>query len=338
MTDSTSVVPNSDHALAVELKQLSSIVRPPELGRPYLPDAGLVKAVKVSLILGRPLLVTGEPGTGKTQLAFWLGACLGYEVRKFEAKSVSIARDLFYSYDILGRLNATQFFKDKVATEINARDYISYNALGLAILRSHNYEEVKDNLPNGSTPWVKGVRSVVLIDEIDKAPRDFPNDLLNELEENYFKVPELGLIKGIAAAAEMRPIIIITSNSEKGLPDAFLRRCVYYNIRFPDDRERLADIVLAHNRRYDARRPWLKEAIDFFISLRSLQPRLEKRPSTAELLDWLAFLNQHADNYSLRERDDLLRDAATILFKTLTDRERADEIVNCWLEDEGGRP
>src|ERR1051326_1055572 len=161
----------------------------------YIPDEGLVNAINVALILGQPLLLTGEPGTGKTQFAYSVANELGFGLRDksgfikplvFETKSTTTSRDLFYNYDALSRFHAAQ---TKTGSQRNV-DYINYNALGMAILRSREESEVKEWLPEKFEHGGRH-RSVVLIDEIDKAPRDFPNDILNEIEHMYFKVPEL---------------------------------------------------------------------------------------------------------------------------------------------------
>lgn len=300
--------------------------------RAYRADPGLVDAVNVAVVLGQPLLLTGEPGTGKTQLAYSLGCALGYEVLKFETKSTSVARDLFYTYDTLGRFHAAQLQKGT----LESRDYIVYNALGIAILRSREPEEIKDWLPDNFEHGGRR-RSIVLIDEVDKAPRDFPNDLLNEIEEMYFKVPELGLgNKRIQASRELRPIIVITSNSEKSLPDAFLRRCIFYSIPFPD-RERLAEIVLSHMANFEGDvTPWLDEALDFFVKLREPSRGLEKRPATAELLNWLTYLrHRNADaRNTLREQGEIISASLSTLFKSGADQEKALAILKEWMEEQ----
>ena len=212
----------------------------------YLPDAGLVKAVNVALLLGQPLLLTGEPGTGKTQLAYSLAYQLGLgEPLKFETKSTSTARDLFYLYDALRRFHDAQAAQlGEKGTQKDSVDYLTYNALGKAIILTNPPETMQNYLPIDFS-YTETRRSVVLIDEIDKAPRDFPNDILNEVENQYFHIPELGNVK-IEATENMSPILVLSSNSEKPLPDAFLRRCIYYNIPFPDE-TRLTKIIEARS-------------------------------------------------------------------------------------------
>jgi len=261
----------------------------------YLPDPGLVNAVNVSLMLNKPLLLTGEPGTGKTQLAYSVAWQLSKrkslnidanQVEKFETKSSSDARDLLYTFDTVRRFHAAH-----IGGSENNVDYITYNALGLAILKALPYEKIKSFLPEGFT-FSKPTRSIVLIDEIDKAPRDFPNDLLNEIEQMYFKILELGNIQ-IGGPGELaddfRPILIITSNSERNLPDPFLRRCIYYDIPFPTEAElndilssRLPDLNLEKNEHS-------RNLINFFLKLRK-QRIVRRKVSSAELIQWLDFM------------------------------------------------
>jgi MoxR-like ATPase len=299
--------------------------------RAYIAEQGLVDAVNVMLILGQPLLLTGEPGTGKTQLAYSVGCELGFNVLKFETKSTSAARDLFYTYDTLGRFHAAQL----KTGSLDSKEYITYNALGLAILLSRDRSAVEEWAPE-SFEHTGPLRSIVLIDEIDKAPRDFPNDLLNEIENLYFKAPELGIgDKSVGTDQNMRPIIIITSNSEKNLPDAFLRRCVYYNIPFPG-KEQLREIVLSHLPVFKGKdNQWIGEAIEFFLKLRGPNWGLDKRPATAELLNWLTYLRERGIESSkrLRAQSDLVGASLTILFKSADDQEKAQQILSEWLKE-----
>jgi MoxR-like ATPase len=300
----------------------------------YRPDSGLVDAVNVALVLGQPLLLTGEPGTGKTQLAYSVGWELGYgNPLVFETKSTSMARDLFYTYDTLGRFHAAQLKEGSW----NGLDYITYNALGAAILLANDKKSVERWMPEKF--YHDGPRrSVVLIDEIDKAPRDFPNDLLNEVDSMYFKVPEMGLVdEPVRAPEAMRPILIITSNSEKYLPDAFLRRCIYYNIPFPG-KERLIEIIESRIERFKnstgeaSPARLMREALDFFFSLRELDD-LRKRPSTAELLGWLTYLTERGvkPDDALREHAQIVQQSLSALVKSAEDQHIANQILIEWL-------
>jgi MoxR-like ATPase len=250
----------------------------------YIAEQGLRDAVNVSLALGQPLLVTGEPGTGKTQLA----ASIAHELSLppplvFRTKTTSTAKDLFYRYDSLRHFHDVQFRREFVY----AKDYITYEALGLAVLLSLEPEKVREHLPEGFG-HERPVRSVVLIDEIDKAPRDLPNDILNEVDELSFTVPETGTF--FAAGKEYKPIIVLTSNSEKNLPDAFLRRCVFHHISFPAG-DALAEIVRRRLRPSHTFTPeMVTHAIEHFELIRDMA--LKKRPATAELLAWMRVLER----------------------------------------------
>jgi MoxR-like ATPase len=248
----------------------------------YLADSGLRDAVNVALALGQPLLVTGEPGTGKTLLAGSIAHELNAPLLVFHTKTTSQARDLFYRYDALSHFHAVHSAKEAP----DVQHYISYEALGSAVLLSLERREADAYLPpefRGKAP----VRSVVLIDEIDKAPRDLPNDVLDEVEMMSFEVKEIG--KRFGADRSYRPILVLTSNSEKNLPDAFLRRCVYYHIEFPTP-DQLREIIQRRLQPDGASMTTIIEsAIALFLEIRAL-PSLKKKPATAELLAWLQVL------------------------------------------------
>jgi MoxR-like ATPase len=170
---------------------------------------------------------------------------------------------------------------------------------------------------------------VVLIDEMDKAPRDFPNDLLNELEHLYFRIPELGNVK-VEADPTLQPIVIITSNSEKDLPEAFLRRCIYYNIPFPEP-DRLKEIVSNHlDLASDSK--FLKDAIALFERLR--KSGLRKKPATAELLSWLLALQGFKTETEIVLTETNIRQTLSSLIKTTEDQEKAQEIVKQWIKEQ----
>jgi MoxR-like ATPase len=186
--------------------------KPSSLREPnrYIRDSALADAVNVALLLRQPLLLTGEPGTGKSELASSVAWELGLEPPLvFETKSTTVAKDLFYVYDTLGRFTAHQL-EGRV---MSARDYLYFSALGEAIVRTRAPEHVASVLPTDYThPGPR--RSVVLIDEVEKAPRDFPNDILNEIERMYFRIPELQNVR-IDADESLFPVVVLTSNSEK---------------------------------------------------------------------------------------------------------------------------
>ena len=290
--------------------------------RQYLASKPLRDAVNVALALGQPLLLTGEPGTGKTQLASSLAYELGLPAPLvFNTKTTSTARDLFYRYDSLRHFHDSQFRRDQTDTA----QYIAYEAFGLAILLSMKPEEGDPYLP---AEW-KGrgpTRSVVLIDEIDKAPRDLPNDVLNEIESMSFTVPETN--QSFFANKQFRPILILTSNSEKNLPDAFLRRCVFYHIEFPG-RDRLREIVFRRTPPSAlTTQVRVENALIHFEKLRELQ--LKKKPATAECLQWIQVLERMAIDVNNLEagQAEALALSYCVLAKTREDLELMQSTVD----------
>ena len=304
----------------------------------YLPDPGLIDAVNVALLLGQPLLLTGEPGTGKTQLASYVAWELGLDIPLvFETKSTSTAGSIFYSYDALRRFQDAQ---SNIRHE-TALPYITYNALGKAILYSWKPEDqlegtdgeniaLSSYLPGGFNHPGKR-RSVVLIDEIDKAPQDVPNDILNEIDQMFFRVPELDN-RRIYADENLHPIVILTSNSDKDLPPAFLRRCIYYHIEFPE-KPRMTQILLKRMKSLEGiSNEFAADALDLFYDLRN--KGLYKDPATAELLDWISALRGAGKGLRnpLAEQPELVKTTLGALIKNAADRKPAHDMVDQWLE------
>ncbi len=228
----------------------------------YIAAPELKHAVNVAVALQRPLLLRGEPGTGKTLLAENLATALGLPLLRWHVKSTTKAKDGLYVYDTVARLHDSRFGNADDVRDI-AR-YIKLGPLGAAL-----------DAPS---------RVVLLIDEIDKADIEFPNDLLLELDAMRFRIDETG--REVVAAE--RPVVIITSNNEKELPDAFLRRCVFHYIEFPT-RELMAQIVRVHHP--DLEDALLDQALEVFFGLRGTA-RLRKKPSTSELVDWILALRK----------------------------------------------
>jgi MoxR-like ATPase len=225
----------------------------------YIATPDLMLAVNAALALERPLLIKGEPGTGKTLLAEEVARALGRPLHQWHIKSTTKAQQGLYEYDAVSRLRDSQLGDRHVA---DIGHYIKHGVL---------WEAFESEVP-----------AVVLIDEIDKADIEFPNDLLRELDRMEFYVYETHQ----TIRAKNRPLVVITSNNEKELPDAFLRRCFFHYIRFPD-RDTMERIVDVH---YPGlKQTLLKEALEVFFNLREV-PGLKKKPSTSELLDWLKLL------------------------------------------------
>src|SRR3954469_8143687 len=225
----------------------------------YLSDPALEAAVNCALALERPLLIKGEPGTGKTLLAEAISTALKIPIIHWTVKSTTRAQDGLYLYDTVQRLYDARF------GEGDAKDIKRYIRLG----------------PLGQA-FSAPSRVVLLIDEVDKADIEFPNDLLHELDRMRFKILETGE----EVVAKERPIVVITSNNERELPDAFLRRCVFHFIDFPDN-ELMKRIVEVHHPKLESK--LVDQALDAFYKLRESQG-LRKKPSTSELVDWIAVL------------------------------------------------
>jgi len=225
----------------------------------YIATDDLTMAVNAAVTLERPILVKGEPGTGKTQLAIEVASSLGKPLHEWHIKSTTKAQQGLYEYDAVARLRDSQLGDDRV------HDIANY------IVRGKIWEAFESD-----------EQPVLLIDEIDKADIEFPNDLLRELDRMEFYVYETQKL----VTARHRPIIVITSNNEKELPDAFLRRCFFHYIKFPD-KDTMADIVGVHFP--NLKKELLAEALNAFYKVRDVRG-LKKKPSTSELLDWIKLL------------------------------------------------
>ncbi len=250
----------------------------------YLTDSALETAVRCAVTLEKPLLVRGEPGTGKTLLAEAVAEALAMELITWNIKSTTRAQDGLYTYDTVQRLYDSRFGDHDVR---DIGDYIHFGPMGRAFAARQ--------------------RTVLLIDEIDKADLEFPNDLLNELDRMRFSITETGE----TIAAQRRPVVIITSNAEKELPDAFLRRCVFHFIDFPVP-DLMARIVAVHHPSLDD--GLLQQALDAFYEVRSMD-RVRKKPSTSELIDWIAMLR-------LAQPDAVALDQGTPFLGTLLKKEQ----------------
>ena len=245
----------------------------------YVATEDLTVAVNAAVLLERPLLIKGEPGTGKTELAKQVASALGLDLFEWNIKSTTKAQQGLYEYDAVSRLRDSQLGDERVR---DVRNYIRKGKLWAAFEADQ--------------------KVVLLIDEIDKADIEFPNDLLQELDKMAFHVYETGE----TVAAKNRPVVIITSNNEKELPDAFLRRCFFHYISFPDQ-DTMRQIVKVHYP--DIKEQLLTTALTQFYEIRE-QQGLKKKPSTSEVLDWLKLLL--AEDLS---PEDLKRDAGNLLPK-----------------------
>lgn len=375
--------PSSFEFIAVEREEPLRL-RPPLVEghkrvETYVPTQGMPEAMDVAMMLGQPLLLTGDPGTGKTRAAHWLAHRLNAgPLLRFNVKSNSSGTDLLYQFDEVGRFrDATRQEKPKPLVR-----YLTFNALGEAILRAAGgkavlrtttgvpleaaalvqYRELLATAFGDAAPTsgaataslllpddkdfaqAPSIQRVVLIDELDKAPRDTPNDLLAEVEDMRFRIGELQLV--VTADPDVRPIVVITSNSEKSLPDPFLRRCAYFDIPFPRrwDAQKDGDwpgygtlehIVEGHIDALEGGGPLVSSALDVFERMRRETSGIRKKPATAELLAWLDLLTQRqkltpGDN--LRNHTDAALETLGAVLKCKDDLDAARRLLNEWAK------
>ncbi|PSM31870.1 MoxR family ATPase [Haliangium sp. UPWRP_2] len=256
---------------ALKLQYTGTVCSP---DNPYIPSSALIEAVNLAIFLQRPLLLKGEPGCGKTRVASAVAFELKLPFERWPIKSTSRARDGLYTFDAIRRLQEAQLAATNQISPEELRNRSRYLSLG-PLGRAYHSEKP----------------TVILIDEIDKADIDFPNDLLNELDEAYFRVEETDQ----TITARHRPIIFVTSNEEKDLPDAFLRRCLFHYLEFPGEAA-LVDILNAHFKELD--HTLLQRITQRFLGLR--EKTRDKKASTSELLDWVRVLKQHPQDELLK--------------------------------------
>jgi MoxR-like ATPase len=266
----------------IELSGLALALRHDQAGSrdvAYIPPEGLVIAANIALALGRPLLLTGEPGCGKTAFAHAAAHALKAQIEVCDVRSDSRARDLLYDYQALERFADAQVDKDRAK---DARKYITLMGLGRALAPAAEPRPAPRGADGGT---------VVLIDEIDKAPRDLPNDLLAVLERGKFEIPEIrpdagpGDLQRYMGKGQAAPLVVFTSNAEKDLPEPFLRRCIFFHIPFPG-KKALVEILRAHFGAADPPDgPTWEEQAAAVVQIREIGD-LKKRPSTAEMIDW----------------------------------------------------
>lgn len=319
----------------------------------YLSDTNPLKAtIFLALKLGKPLLITGEPGTGKTQLAHWAAWYLSSRVDEnitqfvpepfiFNIKSTSTGKDLFYNYD------AISHFQDKEGKK-NVTEFISLAAMGQAICQTQGRHAAIEKFALSGIRNLHTIReqphsSVLLIDEIDKAPRDLSNDLLSEIENNRFYIPECEKEIFKSEHRKTRVLVILTSNSERNLPDAFLRRCLFYHIPFPSEEDLIKIILqrispflneIGNHSNMDFNEHY-RRALKLFHLIRSKTH--VKPPSTSELLDWLKVLhmenlikedfNENTIAFFPPERKKALQLSLYTLLKTKEDFDEIEQLL-----------
>lgn len=297
----------------------------------YIMDDGLRNALEVAIALGQPLLLTGEPGTGKTllaskaahELAQAPGSTFASKPLVFNTKTTSTARDLFYTYDAVSHFQAANIRRQAEAALPSTADFIELQALGMAIALTRPGEVDASQFATELPQQPRS--SVVLVDEIDKAPRDFTNDILNEIEQYAFRIKEQDNYE-IRAGEGQQIVVVMTSNSEKNLPDAFLRRCVFYHIPFPDAAtlRKIAALQLGPATAYT------ESALDVLIAAfgRIREASVRKEPATAELIAWLRILE--LQGYMERGAEDqraLMRQNLSVLVKTKEDFEAVKSVL-----------
>jgi MoxR-like ATPase len=315
----------------------------------YLPDPGLKSAVNVALLLGLPLLLTGPPGSGKTRLAYALSAELGLgDPLEVVVKSDATSRDLLYEFDELGRFQDAQASvrNDETGREAGTRKlsaYLRFRPLGQAILKAGGAEAVLETLDGHAfigrhsgephqyfkdiAPEIFKERSapavtLVLIDELDKAPRDLPNDLLRELEDMTFEIRELGLRIAVPRDNEThipknRPIVVITSNAERSLPEPFLRRVAFYDIPDPDTKRLIQMVEVRFSEMTGSIA--VAASVDLFREISAAFPPGERKPGTAEFLAWFSYLHRQGLGREKKRPADMpeaVRDSLVVLAKT----------------------
>lgn len=333
----------------------------------YKTEPDLATAVNVAITLGMPLLLTGEPGCGKSQLAYRVAWELGFaELEKFSVKSTTESGDLFYTFDTIGRFHASRDGNGDEAA--NARNFIHYQALGRAILNALGQNnELKEIISDAQWQSLSATptRSILLIDEIDKAPRDVPNDILNEIDDMAFSIPELQRDEKIRLPKNLqqnRPIVIITSNSERDLPEAFLRRCVFYHLTFPKFKSELQeegkekntqlqmtveDVLQSQFPEHFVDSALRNSAIELMETLRQQTASYHKAPSMAEFINCFDFLFKYIEqqdkplqlkkslqaHFKAFDQTSLLVNAINqTLFKTGDDMQMAQSNIGHWAE------